>query len=71
MTVPIELNQEMRDIFQEFYLPKNPKSLETALIMLKKRGYSQLQSVFLIVESLQLSFAEANRIILNSEAWNS
>jgi hypothetical protein len=69
MEIPAIIDEEMRSYFKQNY--KDGQSLENVLIELKERGYSQMQSVFLLIEQLKLSFVEANRIVLNSKAWNS
>ena len=70
MELPKILNEEMKEIFKETYINDKPESLEVALQILKNKGYSQMQSIFLLIEILNLSFIEANRTILNSKAWN-
>lgn len=70
MEIPRILNDEMKNIFNQTYIKENPESLEVALQSLKNKGYSQMQSIFLLIEILKLSFVDANRIILNSKAWN-
>lgn len=69
MELPEIITDEMRDYFIGVYL-KNPDSLQDILIELNIRGCSQMQSVVLLMEQLNLSLVEANRIILNSLAWN-
>jgi hypothetical protein len=70
MQLPVDINDKMRRLFKENFVESNPDSMETALQSLKDNGYSQMQSIFLLIDVLQLSFIEANRVILNSKAWN-
>lgn len=70
MELPIILDDEMKRVFKETYIDDNHESLEAALMALKNKGYSQMQTVFLLIETLKLNFVEANRIILNSKTWN-
>ena len=71
MEVPVIITEEMRAYFKATYDSGNIGSLETILIELKEKGCTQMQSLFLLIEQLQMSFTDANRLVLNSIAWNS
>ena len=70
MELPPIINDEMRNIFLKYYHKDEVGSIETVLKNLKENGYSQMQSVFLLIEQLNYSFPDANRAILNSQTWN-
>lgn len=70
MKVPPILDNNMRTYFRSHYSKEDPNSIQGILFWLKSEGYSQMQSVFLLVEQGQMSFAEANQLVLNSKAWN-
>jgi hypothetical protein len=70
MTYPIDINQEMLNCFDNYYVGNDPKSLEVVLFKLREKGYSQMQSAFLLMEKLHLAFIEANLIVMKSLAWN-
>ena len=70
MEIPAIIDDNMRNYFKENYHSTDSNSIEHVLLGLKIRGYSQMQSIFLLIEQLKLSFIDANRIILNSKAWN-
>jgi hypothetical protein len=47
----------------------NEKGIEAAIASLKENGFSQLQSVYILTTELNLSFADANRFMMHSDAW--
>ena len=61
---------EMVDCFKSTYVEGNNDSLQKALIALKEKGCSQMQSVILLINEGKFSWKDANSIILNSIAWN-
>ena len=71
MEIPEILSDEIVKIFRENYIPNDNESLQIVLKLLKNKGYSQMQSLFLLVQEMEMSFLEANQCILNSSAWNS
>jgi hypothetical protein len=70
MEIPPIVTDEMRTYFRTHYDTSSTNSLEDILIKLKSKGYSQMQSVFLLVDELKIAFGEANQVILNSKAWS-
>ncbi len=71
MSSPIQLSEKMKEYFRANYKNGDEESLQNTLIGLKRSGYSQMESLFLMVEEGGMTFVEANRTILNSRAWNS
>jgi hypothetical protein len=72
MKLPPIITEEMRIYFKACYDSKNKEdSLQNIMFGLKNQGFSQMQSLYLLIEQLEISFAEANRLILNSTAWSS
>lgn len=61
--------EDVIKFIQSTYDEKNINSIEVILSFLRKKGYSQLQTVFLISKECKLSFTEANRFVMNSETW--
>jgi NifB/MoaA-like Fe-S oxidoreductase len=70
MCFPPVINDEMKFFFRNNY-NNDEESLQKTLVDLKQMGYSQMQSLFLLIEEVGISFKEANQIILDSKAWNS
>ena len=64
--VPIKVTEEMKTIFYSAFHSGN---VEDAISALKERGFSQMQTVFVLIEELNESFTNANRLVLNSKAW--
>jgi hypothetical protein len=71
MAYPVTISQEMINCFHENYTEDDEKSIQVVLIQLRKSGYSQMQSIFLLIDRLNITFVNANLIIMQSEAWNS
>lgn len=64
-----DVSNEIKNYFKKHYR-KNTNELEILLIKLKELGCSQMQTVFLLVNEANYSFRDANKIVLNSKAWN-
>lgn len=56
-----------KELFLKLY--KNSTSIKALLIELRNSNFTIGESVFALKNELQLSFAEANTLIVNSEAW--
>lgn len=64
------VSESVKEYFREKYSKSDESSHTQELIAeLKNRGCSQMQTVFLFVNEGGVSFTEANRIVLNSDAW--
>jgi hypothetical protein len=70
MHLPPVINEEMKIFFRSNY-NNDEESLQNTLVGLKQMGYSQMQSLFLLIEELGMSFMDANKTVLNSKAWDS
>lgn len=64
-----DISAEMVNAFNEIYKKGNKESMELALKKLKQMGCTQLQSAKLLISMLGLSIREADKIVLNAEAW--
>jgi hypothetical protein len=64
-----DITAEMINAFNELYKKGNKESLELALKKLKQIGCTQMQSAKLLISVLGLSIREADKIVLNAEAW--
>lgn len=64
-----DISAEMINAFNEIYKKGNKESLELALKKLKQMGCTQLQSAKLLISVLGFSIREADKIVLNAEAW--
>lgn len=58
--------EDLRNKFREFYSGNN---LEESLQLLKDYGASQMESVRVIKNELDISIKEADEMILNSTTW--
>ncbi len=63
-------DEETKKIFNENYRG-DEESLQAAVRLLRESGYSQMESLKVLVEGLNLSITEADKIILNAKAWSS
>lgn len=63
-------DEETKKIFDENYRG-DEESLQTTIRLLKESGCSQMESLKMLVQELNLSIIEADRIILNAKAWSS
>lgn len=68
MSVLFPITEEMKEIFRTKYR-NDPESLQDVLLILKSKGISQMQSVKLLIEEMNLSLSDADNIVLNSRAW--
>lgn len=57
--------------FNKVIKEKGIDNIEEVLNILKQNGFSQMESVRLLVINLRLSITEADRIVINSKTWNS
>jgi hypothetical protein len=64
-----DISAEMIGAFNDIYKKGNKESLELALKKLKQMGCTQLQSAKLLISVLGYSIREADKIVLNAEAW--
>ncbi len=64
-----DITAEMTNAFNGIYSKGNKESLELALKKLKQIGCTQMQSAKLLISVLGLSIREADKIVLNAEAW--
>jgi hypothetical protein len=64
------ITAEMRLCFKENF-QNNAESLQKILLLLNQKGVSQMQSVKLLMEEMKMSLADADKIVLNSNAWAS
>lgn len=55
------------EIFKEVY-QLNTNNIEEALLVIKKQGVSQMESVRVVKNSLGLPLTKADSIVLNSKA---
>lgn len=61
--------KDSRKIFQKYY--KNDEaSLQKCILLLKKAGRSQMESVKILIDELNIPLTEADHIILNARAWS-
>ena len=63
------VDDNMKSIFRSKYRPDIENSLTEAILLLKNSGYSQMQCLRVLMEELNLTIADADQIILNSEIW--
>lgn len=64
------MDEEIKKIFAENYLGDDD-SLQITLKLLKEAGYSQMDSLRILVHELNLSIRDADLIMLNAKAWES
>ena len=64
------MTQEITQILKEHYV-NTPESLQDVLILLRKMGISQIESIKIIMHELDLNLKDANEIVSSSKAWNS
>jgi hypothetical protein len=62
------MEKTFEEVFRANY-KGNEFSLQECLSELKKIGCTQIQVVKLLMSELQVSLREADRIVINSEAW--
>ena len=62
------MEANFRKILEENY-KGDEESLQTSLIELKNMGCTQVTSVKLLMNKLSISLEEADKIVLNSKAW--
>jgi hypothetical protein len=70
MEYPFEASSEIKMYFKNNYVSGNNKKLQQSLDSLRKKGCSQMESVMLLMIERGLSFAESNRMVLNSKPRN-
>lgn len=63
------ISQEMNSVFDYSY-DQTPESIQKILIILKMKGYSQIQCIRLLIEKLNISLSKADNIVLLSDAWS-
>jgi hypothetical protein len=68
MDFPIKISDEMKATIQTAYANND---MEAAIAALQHNGFSQMQTVFILISEINASFTEANQYVLNSKAWNS
>lgn len=64
------ITKEIIQVFKEHYV-NAPESLQDVLILLRKMGVSQIESIRIIIQELDLNLKDANEIVSSSKAWNS
>jgi ribosomal protein L7/L12 len=64
------ITEEIAQVFKEHYI-NTPESLQEVLIILRKMGMSQIESIKIIMHELDLKLQEANELVSSSKAWNS
>jgi hypothetical protein len=62
------ITDEMKTIFRNLY-DGSSESLENVINKLKEKGFSQMQSLRLIMQEMNFSISDADKIIMNSKAW--
>ncbi len=62
------MENEFEKIWDRNY-QKSDDSIQKTLIELKKNGCTQISAIKIIVEKLNISLAEADKIVLDSIAW--
>jgi hypothetical protein len=70
MEYPFEFELDIVEYFKSNYIEGNKDILEEILVVLRMKGYSQMKTVFLLIKEANFSFINANRMVLNSIAWN-
>ena len=63
------VDDNMKSIYRSKYRPEIENSITEAILLLKNSGYSQMQCLRVLMEELNLTIADADQIILNSEIW--
>ncbi len=63
------VNDVMKKMFRTKYKSNDKNSIQEAISLLKKSGYSQMQCLRILMEELNLNIADADKIILSSDAW--
>jgi hypothetical protein len=64
------IKDEIKDFAKANLKKGDEESIEKVLSYLKENGVAQMQSVFLLIQELEISIHEANRYVMNSRAWN-
>lgn len=64
------ITNEMRAIFKSNY-NGTVESVQIILMDLKEKGFTQMQSLRLIMDEMKLSLSDADNIVMNSSAWKS
>ena len=62
------MKENIEQLFRDKYRG-NEESLQEVLLLLKGIGCTQLETVRLLINELNLSLKEADSIVLNSKAW--
>ncbi|MCU0438709.1 MAG: hypothetical protein MUC49_12430 [Raineya sp.] len=59
---------DYKELFIQNYKGSN-KTIEQTLLILKKEGASQMDSLKVLMKVLKLSIQKADEIVLNSKVW--
>lgn len=65
-----QIPDEIRSIFKKYYKKDDPESIEQMLIELRRRNVNPILVTMLLVEKLNITLSEANRMVGSSNAWN-
>jgi hypothetical protein len=63
------VTDEMKMIFKDHY-DGTIDSIQKILTSLKEKGYSQVQSVRLIMVEMKLSIVDADNLVMQANAWS-
>ena len=63
-----QITDDMLKVFDAHY-KNNEESLQYVIFRFKEMGVSQMQTVYFLIDKLNLKLAEADDIVLNSLAW--
>jgi len=71
MNFPFDVvDQSVKEHVKEKYFQESPSSIGEIIQYLKDKGVTQMPTVFLLVNELQIPFTKANEYVLNSKSWN-
>ncbi|SFD83977.1 hypothetical protein SAMN05518672_103452 [Chitinophaga sp. CF118] len=65
-----QITDEMRSIFNKYYKKDDQESIEQMFIEFRRRNVNPILVTMLLVEELNITLSEANRIVGSSNAWN-
>jgi hypothetical protein len=69
MSALSQITDEMRSIFNKYY-KDDPESIEQVFIELRRRNVNPILVTMLLIEELNITLSEANRMVGSSNAWN-
>ena len=70
MTPLSQITDEMRLIFNKYYKEDDREGIEQMFIEFRQQNVNPILATMLLVEELNITLSEANRMVGSSKAWN-